>query len=129
MTLTGNFDKLNKPKTDETKEAERLAGEKEIELYPTGGQTRNLCFVQLDGKRMFLNYAYLISGEYVPEENTITLAYTTHTVMLKGHRLESLYESLMEHQVQRISCTDKRYLATKEDGESVVTEIEISPVE
>ncbi len=72
MSLTGNFDKLNKGNGGQGTVPPDLSMD-ETENYATPSQVRNLCFVQPDGKRLFLNYAYLVSGEYSPETNTIVL--------------------------------------------------------
>jgi hypothetical protein len=121
MSLTGNFDKFSQPKAD-TKPASN-GDEKENEQYPTPGQNRNLCFVQADGKRLFLNYAYLIAGEYEPESNTITLNFSTHTVTLKGRNLENLYESIMLQLQREIVGVESRYVEINDKESSFVTEI------
>lgn len=123
MNLTGNFDKLNRGKDGQNTDASNPNDTQEIENYSTTGHVRNLCFVQTDGRRLFLNYAYLVSGEYSPEVNTIKLVYTTHEIMLKGRNLEGLFESLMGHVPRQIMAVEKRYDGTKEDSEIVVNEI------
>lgn len=125
MNLTGNFDKLNKGKDGQNTDASKPDDTQEIENYSTTGHVRNLCFVQTDGKRLFLNYAYLVSGEYSPEANTIKLVYTTHEITLKGRNLECLFESLMSHVPRQIVAVDKRYEGTKEESEIVVNAINI----
>jgi len=128
MNLTGNFDKLNKGKDGQKNDPSKPNDEQEIENYSTTGQVRNLCFVLADGKRLFLNYAYLVSGEYSPEANTIKLVYTTHEITLKGRNLEGLFESLMAHVPRQIMAVEKRYQGMKEDVEIAVFEIIISLV-
>ncbi len=118
MGLTDNFNKLSEKKDGEPSPPE-------IERYDAPDSVRNLCFVQPDGKRLFLNYAYLVSGEYVPEEDSINLVFTTHTVKLTGHHLDALYESLAEHVPKKIACVDKRYEATEGETEAVVTGMDI----
>src|ERR1700743_1850013 len=127
MTLTSISDKRNmdapgKPASGKTED-------ESVKNYAAAGPTRNLCFVQLDGKRMFLNYAYLIAGEFAPEDNIIMLTYTTHIVTLNGRNLESLYESLMSQLPKQIACIDKRYLPTRNETESTVLNIQIEEVE
>ena len=95
------------------------------ELYNSESNTRNICFTLLGGKRIFLNYSYLISGEYSPEENTITLTFTTHTVLLKGVQLEALFNELMQHLPKHITTVDARYNSVSEKGKSLVNGIEI----
>ena len=70
------------------------------DFYPHASNSRNICFVLLDGKSLFLNYAYLISCEYTTEENKIVLIFTTHTIELKGIRLETLFEGLFFNAVK-----------------------------
>ncbi|WP_410879468.1 hypothetical protein [Myroides sp. DW712] len=70
---------------------------------------RNVCFVLLDGKQIFLNYNYLVSGEYLPEENKITLQFTTSTIMLQGYNLEKLFQDFMQHSPKSIMAIDNRY--------------------
>lgn len=125
MNLTGNFDKLNRGKDVQNTDASNPNNTQEIENYSTTGHVRNLCFVQVDGKRLFLNYAYLVSGEYLPEANTIKLVYTTHEITLKGRNLEGLFESLMAHMSRQIVAVEKRYEGMKEGGDTVILEINI----
>ena len=94
------------------------------ETYPEEGHVRNLCFVQQNGKRCFLNYSYLVSGEYDPDENTITLIYTTHKIFMKGVNLESVYYKIMEQQIRQIVCMHTRYNVVGKDSEPVVNEIQ-----
>lgn len=101
--------------------AEQEAIEKS-ENHLTESHVRNLCFVWPDGKKKFLNYAYLVSGEYLPEENSIKLAFTSETILIKGDRLEGLFEQLLNHEPKRIVCTDERYAAIDDSG-IFVTEI------
>lgn len=95
-------------------------------FYESEGHTRHVCFVRLDGSRVFLNYAYLVSGAYVPDANTIVLAFTTHSVTLKGIHLEPLYYQLMKQANKQIVCTDERYNDVQEDNASIVNHIEIT---
>jgi hypothetical protein len=94
--------------------------------YPTAGNTRNLCFVWPDGKRMFINYAYLVSGQYSPAEGSIVLVFTTHTITLKGTTLEPLFEDLMGQVTRQVVCMDQRYSETFDDGQVIVSEIVVS---
>jgi hypothetical protein len=57
-----------------------------------------------------LAYAYLISVEY-DKSAGLTLQFTSHRVTIKGRRLETLFGSLVNHQVISIrqhSITDVR---------------------
>jgi hypothetical protein len=125
MNLTGNFDKLNRGKDGQNTDASNPNDTQEIENYSTTGHVRNLCFVQADGKRLFLNYAYLVSGQYSPEANTIRLVYTTHEITLKGRNLEGLFESLMAHVPRQIVAVDERYESLKVTESVIVDKITI----
>lgn len=93
--------------------------------YPSIGHTRNLGFVWLDGQRLFLNYSYLVSGEYKPKESIITLSFTSHEVTLKGVLMEGLFDELMGHIPRLIICQDARYNSILEKGQTAVNEIKV----
>ncbi len=93
------------------------------EFYPEAGNTRNLCFVWRDGRRTFINYSYLISAEYLPDESCIVLTFTSQTLVLKGVNLEPLFYELMHQSVRQITCTDERYNVVSEEGRFAVNEI------
>ena len=90
---------------DPTKQQQTYAGESHV---------RNVCFVQTDGKMLFLNYGYLVSGEYLPNESAIVLNFTSHTISLKGTKLETLYQDFFSHVPRFITCTDERYNEVEE---------------
>lgn len=96
------------------------------ERYTTAGQSRYLSFILPSGESLALNYAYLISIKCTPDADRIELAYTTHTIELTGRNLAPLFDSLTIQLPRKITCTDERYLATKEDGESVVVGIRVA---
>lgn len=95
-------------------------------FYETEGHTRHVCFVRLDGSRVFLNYAYLVSGDYMPDSNMIVLAFTSHIVILKGVHIEALYYQLMTQSNKQIICADERYNDLQDDNASIVNHIEIT---
>jgi hypothetical protein len=68
------------------------------QFYQQPGHMRNVCFVWPDGRRLFLGYAYLVSGELKVdgEMNEITLTLSSQTLTIKGYRLEDLYNAIME---------------------------------
>ncbi len=78
-----------------------------------------------DGRKMFLNYAYLVSCEYVPAKKSIVLAFTTHQVTLNGIRLDTLFDELMEQLPKVIACKDERYNSLQSEAQAVVNEIQI----
>lgn len=95
------------------------------ERYPGHGNVRNLGFVWEDGRRLFLNYAYLVSAEYNPSGRIMLLSFTTHEVTIKGIFLDSLYAALMGQITRLIVCQDARYNSTADKGEPRVNAIEV----
>jgi hypothetical protein len=107
---------------------ETLSEKKSLTYYDTYGHARNVCFVQASGTTLFLNYTYLISGEFSPEEDTITITFTTHIVTLQGHNLGPVCDSLAVQSLQHITTVDERYAATEEETASYVTHIDVKPL-
>ncbi len=95
------------------------------ELYPHPGHVRNLCLIWPDGRRAFLNYAYLVAGEYEPntEKNLIKLSFSSHIVSLHGYSLETLFMALLDHLPRIIMATDPRYVLKEDKTKEVVVEI------
>lgn len=117
------FDEMreNSPvKTEKPTEPDNDTG-----LYHASGYGRNLCLVWPDGRRFFLNYAYLISGEYNPGDplNEIILTFSSHTAILKGYNLQLLYMELLDHLPRVVEAVETRYVSGTELNESIVTEI------
>lgn len=102
--------------------------QKSVELYDTAGHARNICFVQADGSMTFLNYAYLVSGEFKREQNIIKLEFTTHIVTVIGSYLESLFESFLDHAPQKVYVFEKRYVAIGLQNSVTVNEIIIEKI-
>lgn len=121
MSLRYKFDKLNE-NDPEKKESQ---GSPEIERFDAPANVRNLCLVPLSGKMLFLNYSYLMSGEYSPDDGTITLTFTTHTVTLKGRNLENLFADFVNHMPKIVSCVDERYADIKSESDIQVSKIDI----
>ncbi len=86
---------------------------------------KNICFVLLDGKRIFLNYSYLVAGEFFSEENKIVLHFTTHEVTLKGHNIEKLYFDFLEHTTKLIEANNDRYKAILPTATPLITHISV----
>jgi hypothetical protein len=101
------FDEMRE--SDPTNSDSSKQDENEL-FYQSSGHARNVCFVWANEKRLFLNYAYLVSGEFNPneEKNLITLTFSSHTISLHGYNLETLFTSLMEHLPRLITETDSR---------------------
>ena len=108
--------------------SEKAAEKKEhpyIDYYEQYQATRNICFIQRDGQRIFLNYNYLVSCEYLPEQNKIIASFTTHTVTLTGLFLENLFQDLMRYLPRQVNSVDERYNTIADAQQPVVNEIKV----
>ena len=92
--------------------------------YATQSHARNVVFVLRDGRRLFLNYSYLVCTEQQDNENLL-LHFTTHTIQLSGKRLDALFMDLVNHLPRIIGCTEPRYDLLA-DGLPLVHEIIIT---
>lgn len=111
-----------KLKVDEMKENDPV---KKDENYQSGSNVRNVCFAQADGKMLFLNYGYLIACEYLPDESSIILNFTSHTIRLRGTKLELLFQEFFNHVPKIVSCIEDRYNLLVESNVALVTEMKI----
>ena len=93
--------------------------------YTEAGHNRNICFVWLDGKKIFLNYSYLISGEFSPSEGSITLNFTSHAFIIAGLNLEALFYDIMNQITRQVVCIDRRYNDIQEENQPIVNEIRL----
>lgn len=94
-------------------------------MHSGEGSARNICFVQPDGKMLSLSYGYLISSEYLPDESTITLVFTSHKITLKGTKLQELFFEIFVQKPKVIVCEDGRFKELNKDNSYVVNEIAI----
>jgi hypothetical protein len=110
-------------KTEETAQPNTDSG-----LYHAPGHARNLCLVWPDGKRFFLNYAYLIAGELNldGEKNVILLHFSSHTVTLAGYGLGALFRELLDHLPRIIFAVDERYIMADDSGIKEMAVVEIT---
>lgn len=115
--------------SDTTAEQPLPEEQKSVELYDTAGHARNICFVQESGVMTFLNYAYLISGQYNPETSVITLGFTTHLVVIKGCGIDSVFAAIIESKARKIIQINNRYLEIQNARIEIISEIEISKIE
>lgn len=101
---------------------------KNIEHYQTSGSIRYLTLIQLDGKRLALSYSLLPVFTFTPDgpdnRNVITMVFPSHTIQLRGYRLEKLWEGLTSETVKTIRCVEERYFQIAGNTESVVVNIE-----
>lgn len=95
-------------------------------LYPSASNTRNLCLQMRNGDQIFLNYSYLISGEYSKETATITLTFTTHIIVMKGSALDVLFHLLMDHIPRTLVEVDERYVSIETEQTYTLKEITVS---
>ncbi|GAB4002096.1 hypothetical protein GCM10028807_59960 [Spirosoma daeguense] len=117
------FDQMreNNPATDNTLSVE-LNGD-----YHAPGYARNLCLVWPDGRKVFLNYAYLIEAEFDPgsEKNIIRLNFSSHDVLLQGYGLDTMFMELLDHLPRIIKASDERY-AIETEHSTIITDIAVS---
>lgn len=77
--------------------------------YSSASNMRNICFSLKDGRRIFLNYSYLMACEFISEESKILLSFTSHVVVLKGEQLQQLFEGLFFNTLMNVSEKEERY--------------------
>ncbi|MES2652987.1 MAG: hypothetical protein V4663_14690 [Bacteroidota bacterium] len=94
--------------------------------YESPSQVRNLCFTWADGKMKFLNYSYLVSGDFLIDESKIVLTFTSSIITLVGINLDKLYPELMFHIPRNIVCIETRYNETINEAPFIVNEIQVS---
>lgn len=92
---------------------------KASENYDTPGNVRNLCFVWPDGRMKFMNYAYLISGEYSPASSDIILIFTSNIITIKGLHLEKIFSEITTHLLKTVYCINERYTSISETNVAV----------
>ena len=80
-----------------------------------------------DGSRHLLHYSYLIYAELETTENVqvIKMFQTTHMIIIRGYRLEVLYEKIKGHNLEYIKESNQTELAIADDNEPFISEIEI----
>ena len=115
------FDEMRESKPAGSQIAE---GIKLNDLYDIPGNVRNLCFVWPDGRMKFLNYAYLYSVEYSPNNSSILLTFTSEKITITGTRLTILFNSLLTHAAKSIKLEESRYSST-ENNSFTVSDIQI----
>ena len=123
MSLTYKFNDASNGDPDAVRQ--KPEDDKNIERFESPGGIRNVCFVDAQGNEEFFNYAYLVKGKYVPEENTIALTFSNDVVTLKGRNLAGLFNELGAQVPKKIITLDKRYESTKGENETYVTEIAV----
>jgi hypothetical protein len=107
---------------DPTKPDNSSGGTGDSTVSHLTGYARNLCLVWPDGRRYFLNYAYLIGGEFLvgEEMNQITLSFSSHTAILRGYGLQTLYMELLDHLPKILFAVDSRYAQNKRGKDTLI---------
>jgi hypothetical protein len=95
-----------------------------VQNSDTPTSVRNLCFEWPNGNMKFLNYTYLVTCEFYPDQSQILIVFTSDTISIVGSGLATLFEELLNHIPKRIICINPRYAQT-DDSEVVITSIEI----
>lgn len=119
---------LNFRKMQENDPTSKENDAESISNYAVAGNVRNITFIWQDGKKQSLNYGYLVSCEYLPDDNKITMLFTTHIVTLKGIKLSGLFDALVAQLPESITCVDARYNATGSREMIVVNEIKTNNI-
>jgi len=120
-----NFEQpKNQPEVAESGDIEWVSNV-EVTDYRHGESGHNVCFVWPDGRRKFMEYSRLDSGEINPDNDIVRLMFGTETVELTGIGLLPLFKSLMAHGRKFVYCDDARYNSLSND-EPIVNEIIIS---
>lgn len=96
-----------------------------VTYYETEGHVRNVCFVSGNGDRIFLNYAYLTSGDFQYEQGQIFLCFTTHTVTIKGLNLSLLFDDLMKQTPKTLTAQGGRYSELLTSDRRQISQIDI----
>ena len=121
-----HYDRLREG--DPTKPEAAAATSDDGTFYDEPSHARNLCVAWPDGKRQFLNYAYLVGGDFTPgeETNVITLYFSNNTVTLKGYRLEALFMALLDNLPKQLVVADARYVQAGDSERAIVKEVLIT---
>ena len=96
-------------------------------IYQGSGHTRNLCPVWPDGKRMFFNYSYLISGEYnlSRDKKIIRLYFSKYNVEIQGYCMENLFLNILDHTPKILIAIDQRYATSRTLNELINTDMSV----
>ncbi len=93
-----------------------------------------LDFVFADGRRVALPYATLLKAE-CDGSASVTLTYSTDTVIITGRRLDTLYKAIVQHRARevKVESGNAKALALKNGGGGgapgvVVAAVTITPL-
>jgi len=96
---------------------------------PVSPETRRvplylLNLVRERGEQIAFGYGQLLWTEFNPKVG-IVLHFSTHTVHLQGHRLQSLYAEILKREIEDIRLTGERHQDATSEG-PVVTKIDVN---
>lgn len=114
-----NFERPSKPKSTPVEPEQEEANMDENE-FSDNDYVRNVCFVWPDGRRKFMNYGRLDSGEISPEKDNIRLFFGSEVIELIGLNLENLFTSFALHKRKYVFCDDARYNDLNEDDNATI---------
>jgi hypothetical protein len=123
-------DKYEELRNNDIGQKEPISDKTEHEFYETPGNSRMITFAWQDGRKLFMNYAYLVCGELIEdgESSIITLTFTTHTISLKGHLLENIFVSLIHQNAKILTEIYPRYKDNKSSEQSPILEILVKSI-
>lgn len=101
----------------------RPDGEDNPDYYPAGSNARHIVFVWSEKKMQSFNYSYLVTQSYDAANNSITMQFTSHTVEIKGVRLDGLFHELVAQIPKYIRITDKRYNSASDTNSQIINEV------
>jgi hypothetical protein len=111
-----NFYQQMKDNAAETSNENEAKG---ADHYPAPSNTRNIIFEWVDGRKLFLNYAFLISCELSKDNDRLILSFTNCTINIDGVKLQLLFEQLISQMVRVIKETNSRYAQLESDQEVI----------
>ena len=124
LSFKSNMEEMRE--NDPTNEQAMETDNKASENYDTPGRVRNLCFVWPDGRMKFMNYAYLISSEYSPNECEIILTFAAEIIIIKGADLKPLFTNILDQIPKFICYAMERYQQLSNNLSYTVKEIVVN---
>lgn len=101
-------------------------GENNSDHYPSFGNVRHIVFIWSENRMQSFNYSYLVTQSYDASKNAIIMQFTSHTIEIKGVRLDGLFHELVAQVPKYIRVTDKRYNDTEDKNGSIVNEVVVT---
>lgn len=101
-------------------------GENNSDQYPSFGNARHVVFIWSENRMQSFNYSYLVTQSYDASKNTILMQFSSHTIEIKGVRLDGLFHELVAQIPKYIRVTDKRYNDTEDKNGSIINEVVVT---